>query len=129
MFRAIVAIAILLSLGGSGLCVKGCVSGCGADYSEGDRIGSITKFSNKGLFIKSWEGQLNLGGFVTKHSDKGDSLVANTWNFTVTKPELVDKIQHAMVSGKPVKIHYRQWFNSPMSMDSNYEAVTVDVVN
>jgi hypothetical protein len=30
------------------------------DYSEGERIGFITKFSKKGRFWKSWEGELNL---------------------------------------------------------------------
>ncbi len=29
-------------------------------YSEGERIGFVTKFSNKGRFWKSWEGELNL---------------------------------------------------------------------
>ncbi|MEQ1733445.1 MAG: hypothetical protein ABL940_07215, partial [Bacteroidia bacterium] len=30
------------------------------NYSNGERIGFVTKFSSKGRFWKSWEGELNL---------------------------------------------------------------------
>jgi hypothetical protein len=36
------------------------LSSCSENYSNGERIGLITQFSHKGLFWKSWEGQLNL---------------------------------------------------------------------
>lgn len=33
---------------------------CSENYSNGERIGVITQFSNTGLFWKSWEGHLNV---------------------------------------------------------------------
>ena len=35
-------------------------SSCSENYSNGERIGVITQFSNTGLFWKSWEGHLNV---------------------------------------------------------------------
>ena len=37
------------------------LTGCG-NYSNGNRVGNITKFSEKGIIWKTWEGQLHLGG-------------------------------------------------------------------
>lgn len=33
---------------------------CSENYSNGERIGFVTKFSQSGIFWKSWEGELNL---------------------------------------------------------------------
>jgi hypothetical protein len=36
------------------------LSGCSENYSNGERIGVITQFSETGLIWKSWEGHLNV---------------------------------------------------------------------
>jgi hypothetical protein len=36
------------------------LSSCTENYSNGERIGVVTQFSNTGLFWKSWEGHLNV---------------------------------------------------------------------
>ena len=104
--------------------LSGC-AGCGRGYSDGDRVGIITKFSHKGFVFKSWEGQLNLGGTVSA-GDKG--VVPSTWEFSVRDEKLVPLIQSAMSSGKRVKCHYLQWVVSPTTMDSGYEIVGVEIV-
>lgn len=53
-------------------------------YSDGERTGVITKFSHKGMLIKTWEGELNMGGF-----DQGG--VATIWAFSVDDPVIVEK--------------------------------------
>lgn len=115
-----------------GLCLLGgrcCISGCGSGYSDGDRTGQIVKFSRKGILIKSWEGELNLGGFKTKSTDNGGSqVVPNVWEFTVLSDDMVVKVQQAMAAGKGVKVSYRQWLVSPISMDSSYEVLGVEVI-
>ncbi len=97
-----------------------CVS-CGRGYSEGERVGTLTKFSRKGLIIKSWEGELNMGG--TRQSDNG--VVPTTWRFTVVDDGVAKKVQDAMNSNKQVKCKYTQWLVSSPSMDSDYELIDI----
>lgn len=99
------------------------VVGCGRGYSEGQRSGVIVKFSKKGLFCKSHEGTMNLGG-TSKDGD--GNLVPSTWEFTVTDESIVPKIVELQESGQRVTLVYTQWFMSPpCTMDSNYEIVGV----
>src|SRR5262245_9974499 len=89
------------------------LAACFDDYSDGDRTGAITKLSRKGLFCKTWEGEMNLGGLKRKTNKKGStSFVANVWQFTVEEPDahLVPAIQAKMDAGEPVTLHYVQDF-------------------
>lgn len=86
--------------------------GCG-EYSDGERVGVIQKFSSKGLVVKTWEGELLLGGLKRKSSTDSDgnshtSMVANVWEFTVEDPELVAKVKALADAGEPVRAFYRQ---------------------
>jgi hypothetical protein len=115
----------ILVIAFAGLFLNGC-AGCGRGYSDGERIGVITKFSSKGFVIKSWEGELNLGGTVV--SGDGNGVVPSTWKFTVVDTKLVPKVTEAMESGKKVKCKYTQWAVNPVSMDSAYELLDVEVL-
>lgn len=103
--------------------------GCMPDYSEGERAGLVTKFSHKGMFCKTWEGEMNLGGMreetQTNASSDGKSfttstaMVPNVWKFTVTNESLVRKVQAALADGKRVTFAYTQWLiGPPCSTDS-----------
>lgn len=103
----LLTLAALLSVG---------LTGC-FDYSDGDRVGQIIKFSRKGLFCKTWEGEMLLGGLKTKTTSTTDSNgyvststsnVANVFQFTVERPELVPIIKDALDSGHTVRLTYRQ---------------------
>src|SRR5512147_659554 len=94
--------------------------GCGRGYSEGDRTGTLYKLSHKGIAWKSWEGELLLGG--TKHTDQG--ITANTWAFTIVQEDLIKPAQEFERSGVPVTVHYVQWLQSGLSMDTDYEALS-----
>lgn len=87
------------------------LSGC-FEYSDGERVGTITKFSKKGWFCKTWEGEMYLGGLKKKTTSNGEStttsMVANTWDFTVEDERLVPAIQKAMAAGDPVTLHYKE---------------------
>ena len=98
---------------------------CGEGYSEGERAGVVTKFSHKGIFCKTWEGELNMGG-MTKHTDskRFTSFVANIWSFSVTNPALVSQIQEAMDEGKPVTLQYSQWVIAPICKSESSYIVT-----
>ena len=100
------------------------VISCGRGYSEGDRTGTLYKLSNKGLIYKSWEAELLLGG--TKRTDQG--IAANTWAFTIVQEDLIKPAQQFERSGTPVTVHYVQWLQSGLSMETDYEAVSITAV-
>lgn len=101
------------------------LSACGPNYSNGSRVGVVTKLSYKGLVWKSWEGELNMGG-VRQQSDGngGTQTVPNVFTFNAD-PDAVAKLQDAMKTGARVELIYRQWFISPASIDNDH--VIIDV--
>jgi hypothetical protein len=103
------------------------LTGCGEgyDYSNGERAGTVIKFSNKGLFCKTWEGTMNLGGM--SQNDKGE-VVPNTWDFTVRDDSpLIKPIKDALSSGQRTKVTYNQRaIVSPCQTDSGYFVTAVE---
>ena len=83
------------------------------EYSSGSRFGQVIKFSRKGLFFKTWEGQMNIGG-TTSSNDGG--LVPNTWMFSIDESRkrgenvarLVDLLLKAAATGERVEVKYMQ---------------------
>lgn len=66
-----------------------------ATYSEGIRAGELVKFSSKGVFIKTWEGEISQG--VSE---------AQLFEFSVADNQK-EVIQDLMdLQGKYVKLHY-----------------------
>ncbi len=109
------------------LAVFGCA--CGRGYSDGDRTGLVTKLSHKGMVLKSWEGELVMGGVRSSpDSDGNTSVGANVWTFSVHDDNLVKPLQDAQQNGTPVVIHYTQWLNSGPGYDSDYEVTGVSPV-
>lgn len=127
MGRALVIMVVALILGGIAAGGNCCANGCDRGYSDGARSGMIVKFSRKGVAIKSWEGQMVLGGMKqTTNSDGQTSLVANTWDFTVRDDGPVAAVQAAFDSGRPAKLTYVQWLASGCRMESQYEVIAVE---
>lgn len=102
------------------------ISGIIIGKSDGKRIGTITKFSHKGLFVKSYEGELNMGGFRDRTDSQGNhSVVGNVWAFSCSSPEIAKKLDNLL--GKQVVIKYHQSFNG-FKMDTSYDVVSVEEV-
>ena len=76
-------------------------------YSSGYRAVQIIKFSKKGYLFKTFEGEMNLGGFV-----KGDQeeITPTIWAFSVYKgdDEVKSQIVHAMENGSRVRLYYNE---------------------
>jgi len=100
------------------------VAGCsGCNYSSGIRVGILTKFSEKGVFWKTWEGELTLGGLIRE----AKGYVANTWGFSIRRDDpkteiFVKVLQYALEEGKEVKIVYedRGFFVGPWHSSTVY---------
>ncbi|MES2838307.1 MAG: 6-phosphogluconate dehydrogenase [Bacteroidota bacterium] len=76
---------------------------CGISYSEGTRSGVLYKISKKGFVFKTYEGELNLGGF-----SEGDGTVMSQkiWNFSVKDNEMFDKLN--TFQGKRIVVDYKE---------------------
>lgn len=113
----------------STLCLALIFVGC-IDYSDGYRTGTLTKFSKKGVFCKTWEGQLNLGGMV----NSSDGMVANVWEFTIDPENQQDQqwievLNNALKLGKRVTIAYNQeGFVGLCRADTQYFVKKVEIV-
>jgi hypothetical protein len=72
-------------------------------YSEGYRAGLLQKFSNKGTFIKTYEGEMILSSVA---STRDIALASEKFLFTVTNKSLIR--QFDTLQGENVIIHYKQ---------------------
>jgi hypothetical protein len=116
-----VAAIILLALLGLGYYLFG-------NYSDGYRAGTVIKLSRKGLLFKTYEGQLNLGMGIR---DQNSSVaVSNLWDFSVPSSDsaALHNLDVALMSGKRVKLHYREKFLTvPWRGDTKYQVYKVDL--
>jgi hypothetical protein len=85
-------------------------------YSEGYRAGLLQKFSNKGTFFKTYEGEMILSS-VSSTSDV--AIASEKFFFSVIKKDLA--IQFDTLQGQNVIVHYIQKNGAiPWRGDSNY---------
>lgn len=101
-------------------------------YSEGYKMGQLTKFSVKGLIFKSGEGELLLGVDSTPYAleevdNKGNKIVTevNPWYFSSINTKMHEKINSNL--GEYVAIKYKQSHIKNPDVDTDYEVI--DVVN
>ena len=92
-----------------------CFAGCCPNYSRGERVGIVTKLSEKGFLFKSWEGEL----LVALPVDVAGTTQPEKFLFNVN-PGCVDKVVDAMKSGKRVTIVYQQWGVCPPWIDDGH---------
>ena len=91
-------------------------------YSDGTRTGFLIKISEKGYVFKTYEGQLNLGGFQT---DEQSSIVGNTWNFSLQDDALYKKLEK--LQGKKVMLRYKEKNKAmPWQGETNYFVYDVE---
>jgi hypothetical protein len=80
---------------------------CGLSYSDGSRSGILTKISRKGYIFKTYEGEMNVGGF-----SQGDGTImpASIFYFSVKDKNVYRQLEEAQ--GKRVVVHYKQVYKS-----------------
>jgi hypothetical protein len=100
-FLTIVKISalVLVLVSGAGLYIY-----MNGSYSEGDRAGRLIKLSSRGYIIKTWEGQLDVGGLS---SGSGGQGLSSLWDFSVPNDkELLEKLKSA--EGRLVRLQYEE---------------------
>ena len=76
------------------------------NFSEGKRAGELIKMSKKGVMFKTYEGQLNTGGFSEGNGD----ITSSIWHFSVksSNDEVLQDIDNAIDGGYRVKLYYEE---------------------
>lgn len=118
---------LLLGLAVIFIVVLGCIYlATKLTYSEGDRAGTISKFSKKGYIFKTYEGELNVGA-----QGQVGNMQNNLWEFSVNGVDNVEGLakvlQDALLSGKRVRLHYKQPYTKFFWMgDTEYFVTEID---
>lgn len=76
------------------------LSSCIENYSNGERVGYITQFSQTGLLCKTYEGHLN--------STQTGMNSATPFNFSVENAAVASQVEQAANKGYKVKLNYHQ---------------------
>lgn len=102
------------------------LSSCSENYSNGERIGVITQFSETGLIYKSWEGHLNVTQTGMNSSVPFDFSIDND------RPDeqVIKTLDSAAQYGWKVKLIYHQttgknWFSNRGETDHFINRVEV----
>ena len=75
------------------------------NYSEGERAGTVQKFSRKGWICKTYEGELALYVVV--------GVAPEVWHFSVRDPLVAEQMAKAV--GQRVQLHYSEHPGVPTS--------------
>jgi hypothetical protein len=102
------------------------LASCSENYSNGERIGVITQFSNTGLVWKSWEGHLNVTQTGMNSSVPFDFSIDND----NPSPTVIHQLDSAAQHGWKVKLVYHEtkgknWFNNRGETDHFVSRVEV----
>ena len=86
-------------------------------YSDGERAGTLSKFSRKGWIFKTYEGMLNEGGY----SGETGTLTPRYWEFSTKEDSVVNKMRVALATGERVTLVYQEKFvKFPWNGDTKY---------
>lgn len=83
-----------------------CLASCKEQFSNGERVGTVTKFSKAGVFWDSWDGLLNIT--QTGMNTSGEPFAFSMDNDRNDQQKLIDTLIKAQVEGWKVKIKYHQ---------------------
>jgi hypothetical protein len=104
------------------------LTSCTENYSNGERIGMITKFSQKGLVYSSWEGSLNTTQTGMNSAAPFEFSVDND----VNDPKVISTLDSAATEGWKVKIKYHETWNKNWFKnrgETNYFVKEVEVLD
>lgn len=97
----------------------------GWSFSDGERAGTVSKFSRRGYLFKTYEGVLNVGGF----SGETGSLTPQFFDFSVKDDATAQKITEAVRTGQRVTLHYEEKIlRLPWNGDTKYYITNVEFV-
>ena len=97
----------------------------GWSYSDGERAGTVSKFSRRGFVFKTYEGVLNVGGF----SGETGSLTPQYFDFSVKDDAVAAQVTQAVKTGQRVTLHYEEKIlKFPWNGETKYYITSVEIV-
>lgn len=99
-------------------------TGCNVNKpSKGQKIGTIVKLSQEGLFYKTYEGELIRGSLTD-----GSGAFGGIFFFVIEDTNLVNKAKYAMENNKEVILIYHCEFISSLSRSEKVNPNFVDEI-
>ena len=87
-------------------CVITLLSSCKENYSNGEKVGNLIEFTEKGVVYDSWEGRLNLT--QTGMNTSGEPFSFSFDNDRDDQDSMIKLMQKAQVEGWKIKIRYHE---------------------
>lgn len=101
--------------------IFGWTGGLFPEYSTGVRDGYINKLSARGVFVKTNEGELQIGSGNL-------AAVQEPFEFAIVDPDLVTQADRAARGGDRVRLHYRQYL-MPNWFEGSARSIVIKVEN
>ncbi|HBN46787.1 MAG TPA: hypothetical protein DD401_03965 [Prevotella sp.] len=83
-----------------------CLSSCKENYSQGEKVGNLIEFTNKGVIWESWEGSLNMT--QTGMNTSGEPFYFSFDRDRNDQDSLIALMKQAQVEGWKLKIRYHE---------------------
>lgn len=88
------------------MCSLLCLISCKEHFSDGERVGTVTKFSKAGVIWDSWDGHLNIT--QTGMNSAGEPFAFSLDNDRNDQDSIVKLLTEAQLKGWKVKLLYHQ---------------------
>lgn len=118
LIELMIVVAIIGILAAGVIPIFSTPNGIMPNYSKGERAGIVNKLSEKGIFYKSFEGELLM------QTNGVSAMQPEQFEFSVS-PQAIKKVEEAFKSGKIVSLVYMQYLLKPWKLDSKYLIVDV----
>ena len=87
-------------------CALFCLTSCKEHFSDGERVGTVTKFSKAGIIWDSWDGHLNIT--QTGMNSAGEPFAFSLDNDRSDQDSIVNLLSEAQLKGWKIKLLYHQ---------------------
>ena len=87
-------------------CALFCLTSCKEHFSDGERVGTVTKFSKAGIIWDSWDGHLNVT--QTGMNSAGEPFTFSLDNDRSDQDSIVNLLSEAQLKGWKIKLLYHQ---------------------
>ena len=87
-------------------CTLFCLTSCKEHFSDGERVGTVTKFSKAGIIWDSWDGHLNVT--QTGMNSAGEPFTFSLDNDRSDQDSIVNLLSEAQLKGWKIKLLYHQ---------------------
>lgn len=88
------------------MCTLFCLTSCKEHFYDGERVGTVTKFSKAGVIWDSWDGYLNIT--QTGMNSAGEPFAFSLDNDRSDQDSIVKLLTEAQLRGWKVKLLYHQ---------------------